>query len=175
MWSSGLCKCEPCRNGFPRSSTIHHEMKCHFLYFTQPLKEDTERKGGILWMGGAQSRLQRGGTGGGLRKNTRCHCVRIQMWAQPVMSFTSPTPPRVIRRAAFLRKGHKEPPCSAALHYWLISLWPIGDFSFFFRGVSKWWLISVFYLCGEWSLRQTRAPLVSEEKGILGSQAHGSL
>lgn len=37
-------------------------------------------------------------------------------------------------------------------------------FFFFFCGVSKWWLISVFYLCAEWSQRQTRAPLVQMKK-----------
>lgn len=61
-------------------------------------------EGGKKRQSEAQSGLQRGRWrgGGGLNRNTRCHCVRIQMWAPPVMSFTSPTPPRVIRRAAFL-------------------------------------------------------------------------
>ena len=83
-------------------------------------------------------REEMAGTSGGLNRNTRCHCVSIQMWAQPVMSFTSPTPPRVIRRATFLGtgNGHKEPPCFAVLQYWLILLWAISDF-FFFLGVSK--------------------------------------
>lgn len=73
-----------------RSSTIHHEMECHFLHFIRrQLLKRSERKGGILCGGGGAEvgggSRRKGSTipgfteevwgGGALNKNTRCHCV----------------------------------------------------------------------------------------------------
>lgn len=63
----------PHRNGFQRSSAIHHEMECHFLHFIRrQLLKRRKRKGGILWGGKekaepstiqASERRRRGGGG----------------------------------------------------------------------------------------------------------------